>query len=87
MKTKKEILAILETNSHNWCEELIGKIKEYLVGFPNDTPLVDMLNGVTSEWAFYWGRDIGDREIMRERVTESKWAYFWARQIGDREIR
>lgn len=32
-------------------------------------------------------RDIGDREIMRDRVTESKWAYCWALDIDDREMR
>jgi hypothetical protein len=36
--------------------------------------------------AYHWAINIGDREIMRDRVTESKWAYYWACEIGDREI-
>jgi hypothetical protein len=36
--------------------------------------------------AYYWARDIGDRDIMIDRVTESYWAYEWAKEIGDREI-
>jgi len=39
-----------------------------------------------SKWAYYWARDIGDREIMRDRVTDSQVAYYWAVYIGDREI-
>jgi hypothetical protein len=36
--------------------------------------------------AFYWATVIGDKEIMRDRVTESQWAYVWAKYIGDKEI-
>jgi hypothetical protein len=39
-----------------------------------------------SRSAFYWGREIGDKEIMIDRVTDSDWAYEWAKAIGDREI-
>jgi hypothetical protein len=39
-----------------------------------------------SQSAYYWALDIGDREIMIDRVTESKNAYYWAKNIGDREI-
>jgi hypothetical protein len=39
-----------------------------------------------SNSAYWWAKNIGDREIMRDRVTESQWAYFWARYFGDREI-
>ena len=28
-----------------------------------------------SKWAYWWARDIGDREIMQDRVTESEWAF------------
>ena len=36
--------------------------------------------------AIWWAFHIGDREIMRDRVTESEHACFWAQYIGDREI-
>jgi|688.fasta_scaffold12037_21 hypothetical protein len=36
--------------------------------------------------AYEWARTIGDREIMRDRVTKSYNAYYWAKNIGDREI-
>ena len=39
-----------------------------------------------SNSAYCWARDIGDHEIMIDRVTESKWAYCWACDIGDRDI-
>ncbi len=39
-----------------------------------------------SDAAYYWSIQIGDREIMRDRVTNSRWAYYWARNIGDREV-
>ena len=39
-----------------------------------------------SQWAYCWACDIGDREIMRDKVTESQWAYMWASYIGDRDI-
>ena len=31
--------------------------------------------GVRSEWAYNWALDIGDREIMIDRIIESCWAY------------
>jgi hypothetical protein len=39
-----------------------------------------------SESAYYWACNIGDLEIMRDRVTESHYAYCWALYIGDRKI-
>jgi hypothetical protein len=33
-----------------------------------------------------WAKEIGDREIMRGRITESRWARFWAEEFGDKEI-
>jgi hypothetical protein len=39
-----------------------------------------------SRSAYFWAFEIGDREIMRDRVTESHDAYLWARDIGDRKI-
>jgi hypothetical protein len=39
-----------------------------------------------SRSAFCWARDIGDHEIMKERVIESEWAFNWAINFGDHEI-
>jgi len=41
---------------------------------------------IDSEWAYNWARNIGDRKIMRDKITESELAYYWARDIGDRDI-
>jgi hypothetical protein len=41
---------------------------------------------IPSEWAYGWAKDIGDKEVMRDRITESEWAYYWAGNIGDKEI-
>jgi hypothetical protein len=41
---------------------------------------------IPSEWAYRWAKDIGDRKIMRDRVTESREAYRWGRDIGNRKI-
>ena len=38
-----------------------------------------------SEEAYYWALNIGDREEMKQHITEAEWAYYWARGIGDRE--
>ena len=35
--------------------------------------------------AYLWARDIGDREYMKQFVTDPEWAYCWAMGIGDRE--
>jgi len=46
-----------------------------------------MMGYVTnSSDAYFWAFNLGDREIMRDRITESQWAYFWAKSFGDREI-
>lgn len=36
--------------------------------------------------AFWWAREIGDKDLMRPLVTEQYWAYVWARDIGDKEV-
>jgi len=40
---------------------------------------------IPSAWAFYWVLRIGDRELMRDRITGSKYAYWWGVCIGDRD--
>jgi hypothetical protein len=49
--------------------------------------LFDFFKGVQSDSqsAFGWAKMIGDREHMRQFVTEPRWAYYWARKFGDRE--
>jgi hypothetical protein len=39
-----------------------------------------------SETAYQWAMEIGNRDIMIDRVTDSKWAYSWAMNIGDHHI-
>jgi hypothetical protein len=40
----------------------------------------------TSSSAYWWSKNIGDREIMIDRITDSAYAYYWARDIGDKQI-
>ena len=48
--------------------------------------VIDNIGKLPSRWAYYWAKDIGDREILIEKVHESKWAYRWALELGDKEI-
>jgi hypothetical protein len=36
--------------------------------------------------AMKWAELIGDREIMRDRITDSRTAFFWAEKFGDKEV-
>ena len=36
--------------------------------------------------AYHWAYNIGDRDIMIDRITESEWAYDWARYIGNKDV-
>lgn len=45
--------------------------------------MIKLIDG--SEWAYNWGYKIGDREIMRPKVTECEWVYWWIRNIGDKD--
>jgi hypothetical protein len=38
-----------------------------------------------SQSAIGWAYFVGDREYMKQFVTEQKWAYYWACDIGDQE--
>lgn len=38
-----------------------------------------------SEMAYEWAMNFGNREYMRQFVTEPEWAHYWARGIGDTE--
>jgi hypothetical protein len=86
MKTKEDVVKILTENRFNWCESEVREGLNYVRKFRPGTPLVEIAKEFPSRWAFWWGFHVGDREIMRDKVTESEWAYTWARYIGDREI-
>ena len=45
--------------------------------------LIDLVT--TSEAAFLWARDIGDRDEMRLRISEDTWAIKWALHFGEDE--
>ena len=45
-----------------------------------------MLSITKSELAYEWAEEIGNRDIMIDKITESKWAYRWARNIGNEDI-
>jgi len=51
---------------------------------PHRERIIAALPGVEipSAWAFHWADRIGDRAVMRARVTESEWVLYWARYIG-----
>ena len=41
---------------------------------------------INSETAYKWARDIGNKNIMIDKILESRWAYWWGRNIGNRDI-
>ncbi len=45
-----------------------------------------MLSITKSEPACWWALDIGNKDIMIDKINESKWAYFWAYYIGNKDI-
>ncbi len=38
-----------------------------------------------SENAYYWAKNIGDKEHMKQYITDGYYAYWWAKHIGDKE--
>ena len=73
MKTKAEIVKILEKNTPDWCETERMIALKYVSGFPDTATLTDIAIIKGSEWAYYWARDIGDRDSMRPLIKGSKW--------------
>jgi hypothetical protein len=67
----------------------VGKVPSCTIVHISDNTdgLLDFFKDVqfSSESAFGWAHHIGDREHMKQFVTEPLWAYYWARNIGDRE--
>ena len=47
---------------------------------------LSMTDKFLSEWAYYWARCIGNKDVMINQVTESEWAFDWAMRIGNKEI-
>ena len=45
-----------------------------------------MLSITKSEPAYYWARDIGNRDIMINHIEDSEWAFRWAMNIGNQDI-
>ena len=41
------------------------------------------LESFKNESAFYWALYIGDREVMRDRITDPKWVYYWILYMGE----
>ena len=74
-------LANIILDNYNCYDEIINAVKPYrdkILGMWQDTwPQV---------WAYRWAFIIGDRNIMRDWVTESKWAYRWACDVGDKDV-
>jgi len=83
---KKEILEILKENKYGWCEKEVRKAIKYVSNFSDKATIEEIAEGIPEMWAYYWGLYIGDRKIMRNKITDSAWAYCWARDIGDRDI-
>ena len=34
----------------------------------------------------FWAHDIGNRDIMINRITSSEYAYYWAKNIGNHDV-
>lgn len=71
MKTKKDILHILRSNPADWCREGLKQAIKYLRPYDDDATLVEIAGDISSGWAYRWAMDIGDVEVMRDRVTTS----------------
>lgn len=66
-----------------------GNVFTYVRDHVSREQQLEMLKTVDqwpSSWAYWWALEIGDKEIMRDRVIESQWAYYWACDLGDKEI-
>ena len=62
-------------------DEIINAVKPY-----RDKILAMWDDTWPQQWAYRWAYRVGDRDVMRDRVTESMWAYQWALGIGDRDV-
>lgn len=83
MKTKKDIVKILTENKYSFCKKEVRKALKYLKQFSDDDTIDVISKDIPSEWAYWWGVFVGDRKLMKTRITKSKWAYLWAMRIGN----
>ena len=67
-----------------------AKVPECKIVYLSETPdgLKDFFdfNKFDPETIYRWAYRIGDRAIMRDKITDSHYAYLWACNIGDKNI-
>jgi len=63
-----------------------GEITNYIKENNLQNEFLGKLEFFCSEWAYRWALNIGNRDVMINRVTDSYWAYEWARVIGDQDV-
>lgn len=65
-----------------------SKVEECKIVFLNQEPkgLIDFFNITDSKTAYKWAQDIGDRNIMIDKVTDQKDVFHWAYYLGDRDV-
>ena len=79
----RKLFPFIDIDAEEDCfEQIIQKLK------PHRERVLEIIEGIEipSEWSYMWARNIGDKELMRDRITESEWAYYWAKYLGDREL-
>jgi hypothetical protein len=88
MKTKQDIINIIKEKIREgiFCKHEGRKALKFIQSFPENATLQEIAKNIDSRCAHKWASHVGDREIMRDRVTDSIWAYRWARDIGDKKI-
>ena len=65
------------------------KFKEGKIVYRSSKPPVEFGNKVkidNSASAYYWAMDIGNKDVMIDRITDSEYAYYWAKCIGNQNI-
>lgn len=89
-KNKKDIINIIQKQYENkvWCRTACQKTLMLLDKY-NDTDTLEYIlskEDISSEWAFWWAYDVGDEDLMIDKIDGSKWAYFWGGIIGNQDI-
>ena len=65
------------------------KFKEGKIVYLSEKPPVEFGDKIKigdSESAYFWATDIGNQDIMIDKITDSEYAYYWARDIGNQDI-
>ena len=82
-KIPSNILKCIEDRS--WCfSKIMKELKPYRGVILKI--VADETKNIPAEWAYHWAKNIGNRKIMVNLITESMWAFYWAIYIGNREI-